>query len=64
MLPLFLLFAQVRGPADVPGDPWSGAGSNRRPSAFQVNASERCANLRIPRSLMSDTALGGMCEER
>ena len=35
MLPLFLLFAQVRGPADVPGDPWSGAGSNRRPSAFQ-----------------------------
>ncbi len=31
----FLLFAQVRGPADVPSDPWSGAGSNRRPSAFQ-----------------------------
>jgi len=25
---------------------WSGAGSNRRPSAFQVNRGERCADLR------------------
>jgi hypothetical protein len=25
---------------------WSGAGSNRRPSAFQVNDAKRCANLR------------------
>jgi hypothetical protein len=43
---------------------WSGAGSNRRPSAFQVNTCKRCADLRIPRSLISVTALSGMWETR
>jgi hypothetical protein len=28
------------------GEVWSGAGSNRRPSAFQVNRAKRCADLR------------------
>jgi hypothetical protein len=37
---------------------WSGAGSNRRPSAFQVNRAERCADLRKRTSLTSGTALG------
>jgi hypothetical protein len=33
---LFLRFLQVRGLADCPEKWWSGAGSNRRPSAFQA----------------------------
>ena len=41
---------------------WSGAGSNRRPSAFQVNCTKRCADLRKRTSLTSGTALGGRCE--
>src|ERR1700759_4442163 len=36
---------------------WSGAGSNRRPSAFQVNRAKRCADLRKRTSLTSGTAL-------
>jgi hypothetical protein len=40
---------------------WSGAGSNRRPSAFQVNRAKRCADLRKRTSLTSGTALGGRC---
>ena len=40
---------------------WSGAGSNRRPSAFQVNRAKRCADLRKRMSLTSGTALGGRC---
>jgi hypothetical protein len=40
---------------------WSGAGSNRRPSAFQVNRAKRCADLRKRTSLGSGTALGGRC---
>ena len=39
----------------------SGAGSNRRPSAFQVNDAKRCANLRKRMSPASGTALGGRC---
>jgi hypothetical protein len=42
-------------------DVWSGAGSNRRPSAFQVNRAKRCADLRKRTSLTSGTALGGRC---
>jgi hypothetical protein len=42
-------------------DLWSGAGSNRRPSAFQVNRAKRCADLRKRTSLTSGTALGGRC---
>jgi hypothetical protein len=38
-----------------------GAGSNRRPSAFQVNRAQRCADLRKRTSLTSGTALGGRC---
>ena len=41
---------------------WSGAGSNRRPSAFQVNRAKRYADLRKRTSLTSETALGGRCE--
>jgi hypothetical protein len=41
---------------------WSGAGSNRRPSAFQVNRAKRCADLEKRTSLTSGTALGGRCE--
>jgi hypothetical protein len=41
---------------------WSGAGSNRRPSAFQVNRAERYADLRKRTSPTSETALGGRCE--
>jgi hypothetical protein len=41
---------------------WSGAGSNRRPSAFQVNRAKRCADLQKRTSLTSGTALGGRCE--
>jgi hypothetical protein len=41
---------------------WSGAGSNRRPSAFQVNHAKRCADLRKRTSLTSETALGGRCK--
>jgi hypothetical protein len=41
---------------------WSGAGSNRRPSAFQVNRAKRCAELRKRTSLTSGTALGGRCK--
>jgi hypothetical protein len=48
----------------VRGCLWSGAGSNRRPSAFQVNRAERCANLRKRTSLTSGTALGGRCKTR
>jgi hypothetical protein len=40
---------------------WSGAGSNRRPSAFQVKRSGRCADLRIPRSLSAGNTQGGIC---
>ena len=40
---------------------WSGAGSNCRPSAFQVNRAKRCANLQKRTSLTSGTALGGRC---
>jgi hypothetical protein len=40
---------------------WSGAGSNRRPSAFQVNHAKRCADLQERTSLTSGTALGGRC---
>jgi hypothetical protein len=43
---------------------WSGAGSNRRPSAFQVNRAKRYANLQKRTSLISGTALGGRCEIR
>jgi hypothetical protein len=46
----------------VRGDVWSGAGSNRRPSAFQVKHAERYANLQKPTSPTSETALGGRCE--
>ncbi len=49
-------FPQIRD------DVWSGAGSNRRPSAFQVNRAERCADLRKRTSLTSGTALGGRCK--
>jgi hypothetical protein len=41
---------------------WSGTGSNRRPSAFQVNRAERCADLQKRMSLTSETALGGRCK--
>jgi hypothetical protein len=41
---------------------WSGAGSNRRPSAFQVNRAKRCAGLGKRISLTRGTALGGRCE--
>jgi len=41
---------------------WSGAGSNRRPSAFQVNRTKRYADLRKRTSLTSGTALGGRCD--
>jgi hypothetical protein len=34
-------------------------GSNRRPSAFQVNRAKRCAHLQKRTSLTSETALGG-----
>jgi hypothetical protein len=37
-------FHQVAFP-QIREDLWSGAGSNRRPSAFQVNRAERCADL-------------------
>src|SRR5258708_35226680 len=40
---------------------WSGAGSNRRPSAFQVNNAKRYADLQKRTSLTSETALGGRC---
>jgi hypothetical protein len=40
---------------------WSGAGSNRRPSAFQVNRAKRYADLQQRMSLTSGTALGGRC---
>ncbi len=40
---------------------WSGAGSNRRPSAFQVNRAERCADLRKRTSPTSEAAPGGRC---
>jgi hypothetical protein len=40
---------------------WSGTGSNCRPSAFQVNRAERCADLPKRMSLTSGTALGGRC---
>jgi len=46
----------------VRGDMWSGAGSNRRPSAFQVNRAKRCTDLRKRTSLTSGTALGGRCK--
>jgi hypothetical protein len=42
-------------------DVWSGAGSNRRPSAFQVNHAKRYANLQKRTSPTSETALGGRC---
>jgi hypothetical protein len=45
----------------VRGCVWSGAGSNRRPSAFQVNRAKRYADLRKRTSLTSGTALGGRC---
>ena len=38
---------------------WAGAGSNRRPSAFQVTAPERCAHLRHRTSLTSGLSIGG-----
>ncbi len=38
---LFLRFLQVRGLADCPEKWWSGAGSNRRPSAFQAATTTR-----------------------
>jgi hypothetical protein len=41
---------------------WSGAGSNRRPSAFQVNHAKRYADLQKRTSLTSENALGGRCE--
>jgi hypothetical protein len=41
---------------------WSGAGSNRRPSAFQVNRAKRCADLQKRTSPTSETALGGRCK--
>jgi len=41
---------------------WSGAGSNRRPSAFQFNSAKRCADLQKRWSLTSETALGGRCK--
>ena len=41
---------------------WSGAGSNRRPSAFQVNHAKRYADLQKRTSLTSGTALGGRCK--
>jgi hypothetical protein len=41
---------------------WSGAGSNCRPSAFQVNRAKRCADLRKRMSLTSGTALSGRCK--
>jgi hypothetical protein len=50
------MFSQIKD------DVWSGAGSNRRPSAFQVNRAERCADLRKRTSLTSGTALGGRCD--
>ena len=40
---------------------WSGAGSNCRPSAFQLNRAERCADLQKRTSLTSETALSGRC---
>jgi hypothetical protein len=46
----------------VKGYLWSGAGSNRRPSAFQVNHAKRCADLQKRTSLTSETALGGRCK--
>jgi len=45
----------------VRGCVWSGAGSNRRPSAFQVNRAKRCTDLRKRMSLTSGTTLGGRC---
>jgi hypothetical protein len=43
---------------------WSGAGSNRRPSAFQVNRAKRYADLQKRTSLTSGTALGGRCRSK
>ena len=40
---------------------WSGAGSNRRPSAFQVNRAKRCADLGKRTSMTSRITLGGRC---
>jgi hypothetical protein len=40
---------------------WTGAGSNRRSSAFQVNRAKRYADLRKRTLLTSGTALGGRC---
>jgi len=40
---------------------WSGAGSNCRPSAFQVNCAKRCADLQKRTSLTSGSVLGGRC---
>ena len=40
---------------------WSGAGSNRRPSAFQVNRAKRCTDLQKRTPPTSRTALGGRC---
>ena len=45
----------------VRGCSWSGAGSNRRPSAFQVNRAKHYADLRKRTLLTSETALGGRC---
>jgi hypothetical protein len=63
-LPRFRL--RTRGPPGafllVRGDVWSGAGSNRRPSAFQVNHAKRCADLQKRTSPPSETALGGRCK--
>ena len=41
---------------------WSGAGTNRRPSAFQVNHAKRYADLQKRTSPTSETALGGRCK--
>ena len=46
----------------VRGCLWSGAGSNCRPSAFQVNYAKRYADLQKRTSPTSDTALGGRCK--
>jgi hypothetical protein len=48
--------------SQIRDDVWSGAGSNRRPSAFQVNRAKRCTDLRNWTSLTSETELGGRCE--
>ena len=52
------------GPVSAKGQVGGGErpGSDRRPSALQVNSAKRCADLRKLTSLTSRTTLGGRCK--